>query len=239
MTPPLVLDAHLLAAIEFTPFLGAVLIAWIFSVCLHEFAHALVAYLGGDRSVRDRGYLSLNPLNYIDPVTSILLPCIFLVIGGIPLPGDAVLIDRSRLKSRNTEAAVAAAGPAANILLFLLIAALIHPTHGLIDAAGPDPSNAARLLGVLAVLQVFAVLLNLIPIPPLDGFGIIEPYLDPDTRARFNEPRYRWMGLFALFFVLFQVGPVARAFGNTVDLILNRFGLPYDATWRHFDLIWS
>ena len=52
---------------------------WIFSLCLHEFAHAFVAYQGGDYTVKEKGYLSFNPLRYMDPFTSIILPLIFLL----------------------------------------------------------------------------------------------------------------------------------------------------------------
>ncbi len=63
-----------------------VLIGWIFSLCLHEFSHTLVAYLGGDTTVKDKGYLTFNPLKYTHPVYSLLIPLIFLVLGGIGLP---------------------------------------------------------------------------------------------------------------------------------------------------------
>src|SRR4029077_11982516 len=89
-----------------------VVILWIFSVCLHEFAHAWVAYRGGDYTVRDKGYLDFNPLRYVHPVTSILLPVLFLVIGGIGLPGGAVYINTSLLRSAKWETAVSLAGPA-------------------------------------------------------------------------------------------------------------------------------
>ena len=55
-----------------------VLIGWIFSLCLHEFSHAIVAYSGGDYTVREKGYLSFNPLKYTHPIFSIVLPIIFL-----------------------------------------------------------------------------------------------------------------------------------------------------------------
>ncbi len=62
---------------------GIVLFGWIFSLCLHEFSHALVAYYGGDYTVREKGYLTFNPLKYTHPLFSILLPMLFLVLGGI------------------------------------------------------------------------------------------------------------------------------------------------------------
>ena len=90
-----------------------VLIGWIFSLCLHEFSHALVAYLGGDTTVKDKGYLTFNPLKYTHPVYSLLLPLLFLVLGGIGLPGGAVYIETWRLRSRTWMSAVSLAGPTA------------------------------------------------------------------------------------------------------------------------------
>ncbi|RJP32525.1 MAG: site-2 protease family protein [Phycisphaerales bacterium] len=224
----------LLATAQFTPFLGAILIAWIFSVCLHEFSHALVAYWGGDRSVRARGYLDFNPLSYIHPVTSILLPVVFLAMGGIPLPGGAVLIDDSRLRSRAWSSLVSAAGPASNFILFLVLAFLIHPSVGLVDPQMTDPPAWARLLGVMTVLQLFAVFFNLIPVPPLDGFGIIRPLLDHETQQRANQ-----MGLIALlflFFVVFKVDAIQQGFINLIDRVLQAFGLTWATTWKQYNL---
>ena len=114
------------------PLLIAIIIGWIMSVCVHEYSHALAAYLAGDRSVSDRGYLSMNPLLYIDPFMSIILPVVALLMGGIPLPGGAVLIDRLALRKRWYGSLVSAAGPASNFLLFLLCTAVIHPRLGLV-----------------------------------------------------------------------------------------------------------
>ena len=77
-----------------------VTVLWVFSVCLHEFGHALVAYYGGDYTVRDKGYLTLNPLHYTHPLYSLLLPVLFMMLGGIGLPGGAVYIERDLLRSR-------------------------------------------------------------------------------------------------------------------------------------------
>src|SRR3954469_9534118 len=103
----------MLAAANFqNPLLWAVLIGWILSVVLHEFAHGLVGYLGGDYTIRERGGLSLNPLQYVHPIYSLLLPAIFLVLGGVPLPGGATYIRHDLLRSRWWDSAVSLAGPA-------------------------------------------------------------------------------------------------------------------------------
>ena len=94
-----------------------VLGGWVITLCLHEFAHALVAYVGGDSSVRARGYLTLNPARYTDLATSVVMPIILLAIGGIPLPGGAVLVEPGRLRFRWWASLVSAAGPAADTRL--------------------------------------------------------------------------------------------------------------------------
>ena len=95
---------------------------WIVSLCAHEFAHAVTADLGGDRSVRGNGYLSFNPLKYTHPVLSILLPLLFMMMGGIGLPGGAVYVQTQRLRGPKWESAVSFAGPAASALMAVLFA---------------------------------------------------------------------------------------------------------------------
>src|SRR5574342_312394 len=103
-----------------------VLVGWIFSLCLHEFSHALVAYLGGDYTVRDKGYLTFNPLKYTHPVYSLLMPLLFLLMGGIGLPGGAVYIETWRLRSPNWRTAVSLAGPSSNLLLALILGLVLR-----------------------------------------------------------------------------------------------------------------
>src|SRR5207244_16785 len=92
------------------------------SRCIHEFGHAFVAYLGGDRSVAGAGYLKLNPLRYTNVTMSLVLPIIFLLLGGIALPGGAVYINHSALRSEVWSSAVSIAGPVGTVLCGLLIA---------------------------------------------------------------------------------------------------------------------
>ncbi len=89
---------------------------WVISLCLHEYSHALLAYLAGDRAVAQRGYLTLNPLKYTHPVLSIVLPLLFVVLGGIGLPGGAVWVDHAAVRSRVWDSLISFAGPATNML---------------------------------------------------------------------------------------------------------------------------
>jgi Zn-dependent protease len=143
---------------------------WLVSLCLHEFAHALVAYRYGDHSVVYRGYLTLDPLRYTHVVYSLILPLVFVLLGGIGLPGGAVFIDRRALRSRFASTAVSAAGPLTNIVLAIGLAIALV-------TRGPDHTDFWSAIAFLLFLQVTAAVLNVLPVPGLDGFGIIEPYL--------------------------------------------------------------
>ncbi len=223
--------------VRYSPLLVAVIIGWILSVCFHEFAHALIAYWGGDRTVRQKGYLSLNPIAYIHPIYTILLPCLILWMGGMPLPGAAVKIETHRLKNAWWKSAVSAAGPLSNILLLLILAVVLHPRTGLVDPNAVEQPTWVLFLGAMATLQAMAVLFNLIPIPPLDGFGILEPFMPAETRIKLSAPNVSLGGLFILFFVMFRVAPIRHFFWNCVAQLLLVMGLPYEATWRCYNIV--
>ena len=172
-----------------------VLILWVFSVCLHEFGHAFVALKGGDYTVRDKGYLTLNPLRYTDPIFSVALPILFLVAGGIGLPGGAVYIERHLLRSKQWETLVALGGPAMNIVLIFLIALLFK--IGLIPN-NPDLVGPIAMAFVLK-LQITALLFNLLPIPPLDGFQAFAPWMPMEARERaYSMSNFTLIALFLI-----------------------------------------
>jgi len=194
-----------------------VIIGWIFSLCLHEFSHAMVAYYGGDTSVKDKGYLTFNPLKYTHPIYSIVLPVIFLLLGGIGLPGGAVYIETWRLRSKRWEIAVALAGPAANLVVafFLSIVLLFAPA----STSGVWPG-----LAFLALMQVSAVVLNLIPVPPFDGYRAFSPLLSTDQRARIDQ--YGAIITLVVFAALWYIPFVNNLFWNVVFWVSTEFRIP-------------
>ncbi len=189
---------------------GFVFIGWLFSLTLHEFGHAATAFLAGDRSYSTRRYLSANPLLYVHPVLSILFPLLFLLIGGIGLPGGAVYLQRGLVRGRGRQSAISLAGPAANVVVLLVLVVLYQLSNplGAFHLLSP---GAAAALAFLAELQVFAIVLNLLPIPGLDGYGAIEPFLSYQVRQSFEAIRpYAFLLIFALFFIPL-VGDALRA----------------------------
>jgi Zn-dependent protease len=209
-----------------------VLAGWIFSLCLHEFAHAAVAFLGGDTSVREKGYLTFNPLRYVDPIASLFVPLVFLLLGGIGLPGGAVYIDARRLRSRWWACAVALAGPAANLAIAGVLV-LVLSTSAMARSAAAPP------LAFLALLQVTALILNLLPVPPLDGYRAIAPFLPRNLQMTFD--RWGSVQMFILLLVLWFVPSVSSWFWITTFRIAAALGIPLALAGlglRDFRIFW-
>jgi Zn-dependent protease len=171
---------------------------WIFSLCLHEFSHALVAYYGGDYTVKEKGYLTFNPLKYTHPFLSIILPLLILLMGGIGLPGGAVYIETWRIRNRYWLSGMSLAGPAANGIFAIFLAILLRVL----------PESTANLwpgISFLIVLQIWAILFNLIPLPGLDGYGVIGPFLSPPVQMQMEKMRAYaiWILIIALWYIPF------------------------------------
>jgi Zn-dependent protease len=211
------------ATFNLTGFL-LVMAGWVLSLCLHEFAHAVVAYFGGDTSVRDKGYLSFNPVRYTDPINSFVWPLVFLVLGGIGLPGGAVYVNRAALRGRGWDCAVSLAGPLANILLLVVL--LVPFWLGLVDL---DPDHTTIMWAAYAFLcqlQVMAFLFNILPVPPLDGFGAISAFWEPLARARAYA-----LGQFTfvlLLMVLMSDNAVSAGFWGAIQQVSLDVGIPRD-----------
>ena len=186
-------------ALRWPAMLLFVLGGWIVSVCVHEFCHALVAYLGGDRAIADTGYLSMNPLRYANAAFSLIIPLVFILLGGIGFPGGAVYFDPRALRSRGWQSAVAIAGPAGTLLCLVAISLPF-----LLGAWGDwtSPANGYFWAGLalLAFLQLTMLVFNLLPVPPLDGWAVIAPYLS--EQARMMGARFGMVTILFLFLLL-------------------------------------
>ncbi len=193
-----------------------VIAGWVVSLCLHEFGHAFMAWRFGDRNVEARGYLDLDPRRYAHPVLSLLLPVIITAIGGIGLPGAAVYVRTSFMTARQ-RTLVSLAGPAANVTLAVILlglTALFFDLEHLVLWAG---------VGFLGFLQVTAALLNLLPIPGLDGYNALEPHLSPETQRALEQ--FKPYGFMILFFIILA-RPVNAAFFGFIGWLLDLVGVP-------------
>ncbi|KIU18261.1 site-2 protease family protein [Mycolicibacterium llatzerense] len=193
-----------------------VIAGWTVSLCLHEFGHAYTAWRFGDRDVELRGYLTLNPAKYASPLLSLGLPALFIALGGIGLPGGAVYV-RTEYMTPRQRTLVSLAGPFANLVLAVV---LLVGTAALFDSDHPVFWAGLAFLGFL---QVTALLLNMLPIPGLDGYGALEPHLSPATQ-RALLPARQWG--FLLLMLLLIVPELNRLFFNVVYSAVSLTGVP-------------
>lgn len=203
---------------------------WIVSLCLHEYAHAVVAYRAGDIEVAHRGYLTLNPLKYTHPLLSIVLPVVFILLGGIGLPGGAVWVDRHAIRGgRVVESLVSLAGPATNVLF--TVALVVPFLVGVDTSAHPEFWVA---LAFLAFLQLTASVLNLMPVPGVDGGNVLYPWLSPQWKRGFDHVAP--FGMLLLFAVLWSARGGAWFFG-AVFAFGDLLGLPQELYLQGFDMV--
>ena len=208
-----------------------VIAGWVVSLCLHEFGHAYTAWRFGDDDVAVRGYLTLNPLKYSNPMLSIGLPLLFIALGGIGLPGGAVYL-RTGFMTPRQRTIVNLAGPFANLVLavVLLSAARLFFDH----------DHAVFWAGVafLGFLQVTALVLNLLPVPGLDGYAALEPHLSPATQRALAPAKQ--FGLVILLVLLLAPG-LNRWFFSGVFTVFDLFGVSRALAFVGMDLtrFWS
>ncbi len=192
--------------------------AWTLTLVFHEFAHAFLAWRGGDTSIPGRGYLTLDPRRYTHPVMSFILPLLFIIWGGIGLPGGAVQLNRSVL-SDSRATLVAIAGPLTNLAAG--VTSLLLVGQGVIDRWSQP--TLATALAFFGFLQIAVFVLNMLPIPGFDGYAAIEPTLSRQTQD-LMRPVATYGPLIAIL-VIFYVDPARAVFFDSVSLATGLFGI--------------
>ena len=198
----------------------------IFAITLHETAHGYVARHFGDMTAYAQGRITLNPIAHIDPIGTVLVPLITFLVGGI-LFGWAkpVPVNYNYLRNPKRDMLwVAAAGPAANLVMaifwtFVIKMAMLLPESSL--------SLPLELMGKAGItINAVLMVLNLLPLPPLDGGRIAVSLLPQSMAYRFAmlEP----YGLIILVVLMFtgMLGYVLMPFINAnVFLMFSLFGI--------------
>lgn len=186
----------------------------LFAVSIHESAHGWMAEKFGDSTARVQGRISLNPIRHIDPIGSVVFP-IILAIMGAPVFGWAKPVQVNPYNLRNPRKAnvyIAAAGPGSNIIaagaaiaLFLLLRSFGVVMVDLLRT-GITFGGSAPILTIILfyfiIINVYLTIFNLIPIPPLDGSGIVEGFLHGEALRTYMKIRpYGMIILFGLLYL--------------------------------------
>jgi len=190
----------------------------IMSVVIHEVSHGYVASILGDQTARYQGRLTLNPLKHLDFVGSFLVPFLSYFLGGFifgwakPVPYNPYNLRPGRW----SEAAVAFAGPAANILLALIFGILLRVgISGEMSWASPA---FVQITAMIVFINILLAIFNLMPIPPLDGSKLLFTVF-PEKLQQIRSFFERYGLVLVLLFIFFLWQFIFPVIGSLFRLI--------------------
>lgn len=210
------------------------MVAFLLSASVHESAHAWTSSYFGDDLARSQGRISLNPLVHIDPIGTLLFPAIAFFTH-VPLLGWAKATPVNPLAWRDKRVAnfwVSAAGVICNFIMAIMAGIAIRMlfSFGIVDVGNgsdwliPATSTSMVVTGAVSLLRTFFMInimlgvFNLIPVPPLDGSGILSSLLPPSFEESI-EQLHRFG--FLLLFVALYTGIVGKILGFFVPIAIN------------------
>ena len=192
----------------------------LFSLTIHEMAHAVTADWYGDPTARRLGRISLNPLVHLDPVGSVVLPLMAFYFGGFIFGwAKPVPVNTANLQNHRRDfLVIAAAGPASNIVMAIGASALLGLVPGGLGAAEGTPAVLATLLLFMVQFNLVLAVFNMLPIPPLDGGNVLAGLL-PETLAASYDRLIRPFG-FLILIVLMATGWLSRIIGPPYSMLM-------------------
>ncbi|OGT47258.1 MAG: peptidase M50 [Gammaproteobacteria bacterium RIFCSPHIGHO2_12_FULL_38_11] len=210
----------------------------IFAITLHEAAHGWIASKLGDQTASIQGRVSLNPLRHIDPFGTVILPLFMLMFGGFifgwakPVP----IVWKHLRHPQRDMALVAIAGPGANLAMAFLWAIIAKCSHLIFMNPHIQETLRSTILFIHLtsrfgiMINCVLLVINLIPIPPLDGSRVVSSLLPPALAQKYNRLEYYGLWIFlGLFFLMYFTNSLSILFGPIYALIQwiqNLFGLP-------------
>ena len=192
----------------------------LFSLTVHETAHAVTADWFGDPTARRLGRISLNPLVHLDPVGSVLLPLVAYFAGGFVFGwAKPVPVNTANLKNHRRDfLVISAAGPASNIVLAIGASLLLSGVPGGLEASEGVPGALATVGFTMLQLNLLLAVFNMLPIPPLDGGNVLAGLL-PETLAAGYDRLIRPYG-FLILIVLMATGSLYTFIGPPMSLLM-------------------
>src|SRR3989442_4451109 len=195
----------------------------LFSVVIHEISHGWMALRLGDKTSRDMGRLTLNPIPHIDPIGSVLVPLFSLFVAGRVLIAWAKHVPVNPLNFSNVrrdDILVSVVGPLSNFalsfvctIIFIILKKVEHLLPDSIPLLNEGLGFFVKMFSGGILLNIMLAVFNMLPIPPLDGSHVVASLLPDEMSAQ-----YRSLGFFGIFIILIlmQWHPFALFFGQVI-----------------------
>lgn len=197
----------------------------LFAITVHEASHGWAALKKGDPTAFHMGRITLNPIRHIDPVGTILLPLILIIMGAPPFGwAKPVPVNPLNLKDpRKDNLIISIAGPVSNIsvaaVAFILLKLLMNLDPSLVYGRAGFSNLLSPIIQILyltVVINIILAIFNMIPIPPLDGSGVIMGLISEEAAQKYEQ--IRPYGFFILI-ILIMTGFIGRILGGVLRIV--------------------